>query len=50
MAALALTISSCADNAANLFGAETNGLPVSSAIFLATDGSSCVAQLLRPGS
>ena len=33
-AALTLTIASCADSAANLFGAETNGLPVSSAIFL----------------
>jgi hypothetical protein len=37
MAALALTILSCADNAANLFGAETNDLPASSAIFLATE-------------
>src|SRR5437016_3666706 len=36
IAALALTIASCAANAANLFGAATNRFPVSSAILRAT--------------
>ena len=34
-APLPITSSSCADNAANLFGCEVNGWPVNSAIFLA---------------
>src|ERR1700685_4811574 len=33
--ALTFTIASCAESAANLFGAETNGLPVSYAILRA---------------
>jgi hypothetical protein len=33
--ALTFTIASCAERAANLFGADTNGFPVASAIFRA---------------
>ena len=38
-AALTLTIASCAESAANLLSAETNGLPVSSAILRAADSA-----------